>query len=278
MTNYCILCKFAIIILTLPGETMKIVQIAVVFCLIAISGCKGPTGLDGAVGSQLQGDIFGYVDVYDWGGRLVADRRGVQITTDKETSTPITDSTGRWTLKNLYAGIYNISASKPGYTTANAANFQFVGGGNAYLSSTLGIIQLPTYTISGVALAGNITDSLGQQLKIDISPSAALNENRYFMIVYGKVPTVGINTNDALVTSSVTFNYRAVGSATFSLRTAITTLQNTHGMKSGEKVYAVVYPSSASVTNVGSYIDPVTKKTVYTRVTSPFVAVNFQIP
>ncbi len=257
---------------------MKIVQISVVFCLIAISGCKGPTGLDGAIGSQLQGDIFGYVDVYDWAGRLAVDRRGVQITTDKETSTSITDSTGRWTLKDLFAGIYTISASKPGYTVANAANFQFVGGGKAYLSSPLGIIQLPTYTISGVALAGNSTDSLGQQLKIDISPSAAISENRYFMIVYGKVPTVAINTPDALVSSTVTYNYKAVGSATVSLRNTISTLQNTHGMKSGEKVYAVVYPSSASVTNVGSYVDPVTKKTVYTRVTSPFVAVNFQIP
>jgi hypothetical protein len=275
--------NFADIILIFKGKTMRIIQLALIaICLLAYCGCKGPTGLDGATGSQLKGDIFGYVDVYDVGGRLLPDKRGVQITSDETqviaAKTTTTDSTGRWSLNDLYAGIYSISASKAGYTSGTVSNFQFVGGGKAYLNSTLGIIQLPSFTITSLGLIGAITDSLGQQLKIDITPPAVVGENRAFIVVYGKVPTVGINTSDALVTSTVTFTYKQAGSAIFSLRNAISTLQNTYGMKSGDKVYAVAYPSSAHINNAGVYTDPYTRKTVYTRITSPSIAVNFQIP
>jgi len=258
---------------------MKIIQwfLIVILSLVA-NGCKGPTGFDGATGSQLRGDIFGYVDIYDVSGRLLPDRRGIEIYTLENSVSDVTDSLGKWTLRNVYAGIYTINAKKSGYTTASVPNFQFVGGGTAYFNSPLGIIQLPSFTIQNVSLAGKSTDSLGQQLRIDINPAPTIGENRAFIIVYGKIPTVAINTPDALVTSTITFNYKDIGSAIISLKNTTNTLQNTFGMKSGEKVYAVVYPSSAHVNNVGVYTDPTTKKLVYTRTTFPYIAVNFIIP
>ncbi|MBS1537571.1 MAG: carboxypeptidase regulatory-like domain-containing protein [Bacteroidetes bacterium] len=259
-------------------KNLKILLIYFFAIATSIMGCKGPTGLDGAVGSQLRGDVFGYVDVYDVNGRLLPDRRGVEISTLESIVSDVTDSTGKWTLKNLYAGIYTIIAKKSGYTSTTNPNFQFVGGGTAFSNSTMGIIQLPSFMIQNVALSGKVTDSLGQQLKIDINPSAVIGDNRAFIIIYGKTPTVSINTSDALITSTITYNYKEVGSAIVPLKNIVATLQNTYGLKSGDKVYAVVYPSSAHVNNVGVYTDPTSKKTIYTRISTPYVAINFLIP
>lgn len=257
---------------------MKIAQLLIVLVMLSALGCKGPTGLDGAVGSQLKGDIFGYVDIYDVNGKAVTDRHGVRIQAEENGAEAMSDTSGRWTLRDLYAGIYTISANKNGYTKASVSNFQFVGGGTAYFSSPLAIIELPSYTIKSVALTGNITDSLGQQLAIDINPAAANGDTRSFFIVYGKVPTVSINTPEALITSQTSYTYKAVGAATFSLRNVINNLKNNFGMQSGEKAYAVVYPSSAHVSNVGTYTDPITRKVIFTRYSAPYVAINFQIP
>ncbi len=256
---------------------MKSIYIMIVIAIIVSSGCKGPTGLEGATGSQLKGDIFGYVDVYDVNGKQVADRRGVYVQTEETSTGEQSDSTGRWTLKDRMAGIYTITASKTGYTNSSVAGFQFVGGGNAYLNSTLGIIELPTYSIKSVLVAGKTTDSIGQQLSVDIFPSPLVSETRSFFIVYGKTPGVVINSSDAMVTSQVSYVYKGAGSASFSLKNAINSLKNL-GMQSGENVYAVVYPSSAHINNIGIYTDPLTKKTIFTRYSSPFAAVNFQIP
>ncbi|MBI3260136.1 MAG: hypothetical protein HYZ54_11780 [Ignavibacteriae bacterium] len=257
---------------------MKIMQILIVFVIISSSGCKGPTGLDGAIGSQLKGDIFGYVDIYDVNGKPVIDRHGVYIQTEENLIGSLSDTSGRWTLKDLYAGIYTISANKTGYTKASVSNFQFVGGGNAYFNSPLAIIELPSFSIKSISLTGNSTDSLGQQLAIDVNPPASNGDTRSFFIVYGKVPTVAINTPDALITSQATYTYKTVGSASISLKNVITNLKNNFGMQSGDRAYAVVYPSSAHISNVGTYTDPITRKVIFTRFSAPFVAVNFQIP
>jgi hypothetical protein len=46
----------------------------------------------------------------------------------------VTDSAGNWTMKDLPTGAYNIVYSKDGYDSYRVFGYQFVGGGDVYLT------------------------------------------------------------------------------------------------------------------------------------------------
>ncbi len=255
---------------------MKYILFLIAIVIAAFSGCKGPTGDDGAIGGQLKGDIYGYVRVWDEKGNSESNRQGVIVKVDGEDITATSDSTGLWTLRNVSAGIHSITAQKPGYSKTVVSNYQFVGGGNAYFPDPLEVIQLPSFTITGITLTGKATDSLGQILSIDINPPAKKDEYRNFLILFGRSESVKVNTKDVVFGFTNSYKYKSEGPAMFSVKNLGALLKSVYNVKSGEKLYVITYPVSGNAPV--TYIDPVTNEKVYANIGSPSSVISFEVP
>jgi hypothetical protein len=88
--------------------------------------------------SALVGDMVGFVDLYDstytsyiYG--IVSGHEGAVVSLDGTPFHTTTDSLGKWTLKNIPAGTYNISITKDGYALIKEVAYKFIGNGTDYL-------------------------------------------------------------------------------------------------------------------------------------------------
>ena len=145
-----------------------------------ISGCSSTN----AVGS---GSMAGYVLVVDSNsigqsgiiGAATLNNSGAIVSIDGTSFSTLTDSTGRWDLKNVPAGTYNISFAKNGYALRKRIAYHFVGNGSDYLghdtiyqiakrNTTLTLRAFADWTDNNNLVDTNITDSLGFQHTVQI--------------------------------------------------------------------------------------------------------------
>jgi hypothetical protein len=88
--------------------------------------------------SALVGDMVGFVDLYDSTyssyiyGR-VSGHSEATISIDGTPFTATSDSIGKWTMKNIPAGTYNITISKSGYAMVKLIAYKFIGNGTDFL-------------------------------------------------------------------------------------------------------------------------------------------------
>lgn len=113
----------------------------VVFTMLILISCgnnsNSPTN-PGSTDNFLTGKVVLYNDEY---GNTVQSHEGVHVEVSMGSSvyTAQTDSSGKWIIRNIPTGIYNIVVTKEGYdtlsnnTTNRMSNVQYVGVGGYYL-------------------------------------------------------------------------------------------------------------------------------------------------
>lgn len=232
---------------------MKNLKLLTVSAIVLLFACKGKDGEQGPSGI-LKGDAIGYLNVYDENGASLSNKAGVTVTV--EGSSPVvsavSDSTGKYTLKDLSQGTYDLSFSKSGYGTYKKFGYSFTGGSK------------PTYsTYGGIAAVSTVNP--GTTLTLDTSLSS-------FITVSGKIS--GSFTGNKMIRGFLSTSSNVSGSnyiGSFYAQASISdgsfnfSFQNysfaTLGIAKGTKVYFVVYGDNN--TSYASYKDPSTMKYVY---------------
>jgi hypothetical protein len=123
----------------------RLVTIALLFSSLLVS-CES----DVIVQPALRGSIVGYAGIKKSNGDRFTDQSGISVKIPGQTSVAITKEDGQWQLENIEAGIHDIEFSKPGFASTKIRAYQFVGGGTAYLTNNVDLIQstLDTFVVS----------------------------------------------------------------------------------------------------------------------------------
>ena len=123
------------------------------------AGPQGAAGSQGPVGPNLTGSLVGFVSLHDQHGRLQTNHSGTRI--EVKASSPLiadtTDAAGRFELKGVKTGSYNLLVSKAGYTNYTFAYVQHVGGSAPTLLNdptffTYKLYQGPSYGIRNLTV------------------------------------------------------------------------------------------------------------------------------
>ncbi len=118
--------------------------------LLSVAGCKSDCEPQSSVGS-----IVGFVKLVSENQQPFADNGGAKVSIDNTSIFAITDSKGKYELKNVRAGTYDITVTKDGFGTYRQFSISYAGGPapgtipniHGHIPIILG--QIPTFTISG---------------------------------------------------------------------------------------------------------------------------------
>lgn len=119
-------------------------MITVCSLLGLLTGCKKDTI------QMLEGNIVGFVSLIDESGREMMDRSGVKIQIENTAYKAVTNQDGRFELKNVQAGTYNILIHKEGFGRCQQFSFQFVGGELPALLRSTTLYQQPGYDLESI--------------------------------------------------------------------------------------------------------------------------------
>jgi hypothetical protein len=211
-------------------------------CLAACGGNPSDPG------SRLTGNLHGVIEVLDeCRSNTDGGGAGVTITIEGTSFTTTTNANGAWEVKGLPAGTYTITYGKPGYFTEKVEGFQFVGGGDAYVSGhryarELQLRQIPTWTFGQIEARRTTLDSAHDVGMIRIQGAMTP-----LACGPGNYRTAWIFFNDnSNVSSTVhknSFEISPDGGTQLDYPINTSTLHEL-GFASGATVYAIAYPTS----------------------------------
>ncbi len=144
----------------------------------------------------LEGSIVGFVSLIDENGNEVNDKSNVTVTIDDLDLSATTDENGRYELKDVPSGTYNISFSKTNYGTIKRYSFQLVGGNVPTLFYSTSLYEQPdielnnldiSYNGTNISVAGDITEvnQYRAQIFISTSPDVSYSNYEYTPGTYG---------------------------------------------------------------------------------------------
>jgi hypothetical protein len=219
---------------------------------ILLVGCKEDKGHNDKPVNTLKGSMSGFVVLVDSMGLKENDNSGATIVIDGTNYWTVSDSIGKWSIKDVPAGIYDIIISKPGYSTYKIKH-PFVGGGDDFLYK-FRISKLPTYHISDIFVG---LTSNNQNVTINANLSSQSNES--VMIFFNHASTVSSDPTDYIgFTSANSTVNGSINSISYILNP---TQWRNMGVSSGEKIYYRIYPNTKNGYN--SYVDPETGKEIF---------------
>jgi len=203
-------------------------------------------------------NLQGFVYLYNQFGQYQQSYAGVTVSLDSTSYTATTDSTGAYTLKNVPAGYYSITYSKPGYGTYKRSYFEYLAD-KANQLTDVNLYQNSTSSITNLKLDSVVYSptNYGIELTGTISSSASATQYANFILFVGTSPAVSpgnyaqVYTTSGFNNISTSFNY---------LFTPYSTLS------AGQTIYIVVYGIAA--TSNSYYVNPATGKYIYTSLGS----------
>lgn len=185
------------------------------------------------------GAITGFIFPVDYMGRPVSDKSGITVSLEGTSISANSDKTGKWTLSNVPAGVYNISFSKSDYSTNKIVAYQFVGNGTAFIPTAY-IPQEPPFksNIDSLMMVNNDSDTL-VTLFYSIS-GAAQNYSRALTIYMHNQPDVSSIPSKY---STFTTGFMASGSTTGSITIPLQSLLDM-GFERKKELYFRCYANS----------------------------------
>ncbi len=190
--------------------------------------------------NAVPGTISGKVNVNDEDGNSLRDLSGVTISLDKTSISTQSNADGTWTLKDVPAGVYSISFSKPGYGLNKVISYNFAGNGDAYLSTTQ-ISAIPELT-SFVSSTSLDTSNEVRAILIEgaVSKVIDLTMNRTVILFLGRSEAV---SSDPATYVGQSLAFVPGGTNKFTQIFSAQQLRSM-GFDSGEKVFITSYAAS----------------------------------
>jgi hypothetical protein len=231
----------------------------------------GPAGAPGARGAAYEGDIAGFVSLFDQYGKPTdVGLSGIQLTLDSvenPLATATTISTGYYIFPNRFTGLYSLKATSPSSDPAYGS----VLGYFQYLADTLTrditMSAQANFAPSAVTMTSN--SALGSDSVYITLPSAD-PQARQVIVFVGNSSTVSSSSYLYAITITVPVNKTKVNTVI-----QASTL-NDVGITSGGTVYLAVYGEPVADKSVYASIS--TGQNVYTALSASSVTASAQVP
>ena len=94
---------------------------------------------------NLSGDITGFVDIINEQGEVVEDKSGIEIAIENTSCSAVTDEIGKYEIKDVPAGTYNILYTADSCGVDKYLTFQHVGGNISAFIDKQKLYKIPTY-------------------------------------------------------------------------------------------------------------------------------------
>lgn len=218
--------------------------------LFIFTGCTTEKKYEG-----LTGELIGLVVLYDQDRNIVPDCSNVEVCIEgtKPLITVLTNEKGRFEVKGLETGTYNLSFKKEGYGTHKLIGYQFLGGEVPATVYQTPLFELTNNQVEDLELT-NYDNSFSVQLLVKASVHGE-GARRYALYRYYLGNTPDVSYKDYLVTSK-TYSYEA-DRLYFPLQ--VDTLQ----FPVGTEMYMIIYPVTESSQY---YLDSNTGNKIYSTV------------
>lgn len=229
---------------------------------VMVVSCKKPkdgeTGAQGPAGPSLQGNVQGFVQLYDqYGTRSYVKLDSSMVSQDGSSSVRYTDSTGKFTFNGLNTGIYNFSVTgRAGYAADKLQGIEITGNGT--IDRDVKLSQIPTWSVSVVTAIDTIIGA-NHSLKLRVNLPVADPKARQVAVF--------INTNSAVSSLNYLWNYTitvpANATTVNSVLAQTSTFLGGDNLPSGSTIYVIVYPAAVGYANNSSYVDYTNDRTVF---------------
>jgi len=226
---------------------------------IFLGSCKGTTG---PAGPLLTGTLTGFVKLINVDGTPQTDQSGVTISVTGTKDTATSDVNGKFELKNVETGTYEIDYSKSTYGSYKMQAVTFASGGDG---------ALPPVTLGAIPVSSPIpvikaTSSSGVSVTVSGSITTAATSVQFYMVYMGK----SSNINPLDPTTYINSQAAQINAQSSAFQTsAIWSLSNLRSLgiinSTTPNLWFVCYPYNP---NGSSYTDIYTNITVYPAVTS----------
>ncbi|MBM2814372.1 MAG: Carboxypeptidase regulatory-like protein [Ignavibacteria bacterium] len=230
------------------------------FILLIIISCNNNNNVVGVT----PGNITGFIEIRDEYLKTLSDFSGVNVNIKGKNYNTQSDSKGKWTLKDVLPGVYDIIFSKPGYDTLIIFGFPFPGNGTAlvqflnsyatkpYFPSTnntqWAIDKTPSYKISLIAFENKfIIDSSYNNYEFLFFK---VNTEKYYRltIFLSLTPDVSKYQYQSYYTDGTGIGRIEFDSVNKVLKEGIFKNWLIHDFKKGDKIYAIAYPGMGAYT------------------------------
>ncbi len=228
------------------------------------------TSCDNNNSPVLTGSMTGFVRLYHDDGTPYRNCSGVKVQLEGKNYYDLTDSSGKYTIKKVPAGIYNVVFSKAGFAVYKLISKDFPGGGEAYYSHVT-LLEIPTFEVTDLTIAKDTSINSSYY----IIRGTASNKKNYFrniIVFFGNLDVssdpLGYKDYDMiqLNSDSLTF-YDYISNWEL----------NSNGFQTGDTVYAIAYSisSSAQLYSVQFYPDPNSGGVIFTGLGNKGIKASF---
>jgi len=207
---------------------------------------------------QLYATIVGFVKINEELGNEYSSFEGVTVKIDSTEFSTTTDANGRYEIKDIPTGIYDISFKKEGIADYNIYGYQLVGGQTPTYIPTATMIEESTVSITNFKIE---SAEQGDQLTVNFSGNINIPDNnqRSLFICIGTDSQINHRKNnwDKYALFSIS------ESGSFSVEKNLD-LQ----YSSNQKIYAVTVAVYLPA-NCSSYVNPYTNEDIYPAFSKP---------
>jgi hypothetical protein len=211
-------------------------SITLLVSVLSLLGCKGDPG---PMGPRLSGNISSSTYLRDDFGNYITNNYGVGVSLDGTSYATVSDSSGIWTLRDIPAGIYDITYYKPGFYKEKNTNVSFVGGGTLYLNA-MSLGQIPSNTVSHLDIT---TDDSSRTINIQGTLFSPDSTYREVVILFSKeLPSL---SSSFIYEFYFSTNNTQLNPDKFSLSLQLTAYYyETYNLQKGLTLYATAFPAS----------------------------------
>jgi hypothetical protein len=230
----------------------------------------------------LKGDIIGNAYCFNEYGNALEDFSGIKVTTEPDRKySAVTNKEGRYVLKGVVNGTYDLSFEKEGFGTMKLFSIQHLGGSPTVVSYY--------YDEEVPFLFGNITTEITQITYRNDSITAALSfsgdyrpANVFMMLMFSKQENFDQYSADT-ITNIMVYNADNMNFKSYYV------ISKDLPFTAGETVYckATIYSSRINaymlfyghyINGMMTYYDAETKTTVYPNLSNESYAFSFNMP
>lgn len=243
--------------------TNTTITMSLTFCLafiVFLGGCNDSTV--NTTEETSKGSIVGMVTLMNQWGKPIEpyykNWDGVRVSLEGTEYTAVTDSAGRYELKNVLPGAYTIRFEKEGYGTMKIIGYNFAGSGQSVIKKRTSVSQIPRY----IAVIDSVENIPSTKLFGHISEQIPLGGKGGVVVYVGTTPDISYK-------DPTTYKYySALSLLNFSRHAERFVFPfgkyASSRLEAGEKYYAKIYPMG-----LGSYIDIETGYPIFPNVGAP---------